>query len=34
MSPVGRSQCSGKVSRIGHGGPYSLGEQVGIYGAL
>nr|DAY12999.1 MAG TPA: Carcinustatin peptide [Caudoviricetes sp.] len=34
MPPVCRSQRSGKFSRIGHGGPYSLGEQVGIYGAL
>nr|DAJ69962.1 MAG TPA: Potassium channel toxin kappa-KTX3.1/ALPHA MOTIF, ALPHA SCORPION TOXIN [Caudoviricetes sp.] len=34
MPSVCRSQCSSKVSRIGHGGTYSLGEQVGIYGAL
>nr|DAN25791.1 MAG TPA: hypothetical protein [Caudoviricetes sp.] len=34
MPSVGRSQRSGEVSRIGHRGPYSLGEKVGIYGAL
>nr|DAZ10756.1 MAG TPA: hypothetical protein [Caudoviricetes sp.] len=34
MPSVGRSQCSSKVSRIGHRGTYSLGEQIGIYGTL
>nr|DAS06941.1 MAG TPA: Potassium channel toxin kappa-KTX3.1/ALPHA MOTIF, ALPHA SCORPION TOXIN [Caudoviricetes sp.] len=34
MSPVCRSQCSGKVSRIGHRGPNSLSKQIGIYGAV